>query len=213
MVERIGWLKRLQGWGARPTRRQRRFLVGVCLITPVVFYLMAIFDLHPWRDLGRLYGIAAFINALLAMGMGTFLLRLVRRQFSAVSLEDRARLAYGMAFEELTEMQRDRVRWGLQQELRDGSRPPDEREAALQRDAEGRAFRVLQRGLPVLVVVYWGVCLSVPIGPVRVGLLISAVAISGLVIAVLALPEVIRVWMMPDELGEPRVMSIRGREV
>jgi hypothetical protein len=65
---------------------------------------------------------------------------------------------------------------------------------------------MLKWGLPVSVAVYWAVCLSVPIGPVRVGLLISAVAISGLVIVVLALPEVIRVWAMPDETTEPQIV-------
>jgi hypothetical protein len=181
------------------------------LLTPASLYAMAIFALCPGRDHGGLYGIASFVNAISALGMGMFLLRLVRRTYSTTSLEDRAQLAYGAAFERLTAMQQDRVKWGSRQEVKDGSNP-DEREAAMQREAEGRAFRMLKLGLPVLVALYWATCLSMPVGPIRAGLLFSAVALSGLVLVVLALPEVIRVWMRPDEVGEPRVVAM-GREV
>jgi hypothetical protein len=164
------------------------------------------FELYPWRDSGRLYGAASCISVFIAIGLGLFLLRLVRRVFLQVSLEDRAQMDYGKAFDRLTGIQRDRVKWARGREWKDGDSRADERDAALQRDAEGRAFRMLKWGLPVTVAVYWAVCLSVPIGPVRVGLLISAVAISGLVIVVLALPEVIRVWAMPDETTEPQIV-------
>ena len=175
------WVKRLQGW--RPTRWQRRLLMVVALFSPVVYCLTAIVSLHPWRDYGgsRLYGMAAAIYSLMAIGMGMFLLRLMRRGFTSTSLEDHARRAYGMGFDELTVMQRDRVRFQARREWKEGDRHLDERDAAMQRDAEGRAFRMLQWGLPVLAVAYWAVCLWMPIGPVRMGLLFSAVVLSGVV--------------------------------
>jgi uncharacterized membrane protein len=197
-------LKRL---AANPTRGQRRLWMGVCLVTPVLFYLIAVFELYPGRDFGRLYGMASCINALVAVGMGVFLLRLVRRSLTRVSTDDRSRLAYERPFDELTGMQQDRVRRQLREDWNEVLQ--DEREERMQRDAERRAFRVLQRGLPVLVALYWGVCLSLPIGPVRMGLLFSAVAVTGLGLVVLSLPEVIRVWMMPDAVGEPRVVATR----
>lgn len=207
-MARSTWFTRLQSRGARPPRWLRRLLVAIALFSPVVYCLTAIISLYPLRDYGgRLYGMAAGIWSLMAIWMGMFLLRFVRRGFSMVSLEDRARLGYGAAFEQLTVMQKDRVRWQYRQAWKENS-GVDERDAAMQRDAEGRAFRMLRRGLPVLVVVYWGGCLSVPIGPVRLGLLFSAVAISGLVLVVLALPEVIRVWMMPEEVAESRVVTM-----
>jgi len=141
-------------------------------------------------------------------------MRIARRQYSAVSLEDRAQVVYGRAFEDLTERQQGRLRFELRLDLSGGvwwwwwKSDPDEREAAMQRDAEVRTFRILKRGLPVLAIVSWGVCLSAPIGPVRLGLLFSAVVISGVVFVVLALPEVIRVWMIPDEVGEPKVVTM-----
>ena len=101
-MQQGGWLKKLQVWGARPTRRMRHWIVGVCLVTPFVCSLTAMFELYPWRDSGRLYGAASCISAFIAIGLGLFLLRLVRRVFLQVSLEDRAQMDYGKAFDRLT---------------------------------------------------------------------------------------------------------------
>jgi hypothetical protein len=116
-------------------------------------------------------------------------------------------MAYGKAYAELNEMQQDRVKWAVRRVRKERSNGLDERDAASQRDAERRAFRILKWGLPVFIVVDWAACLSVPIGPMRVGLLISAVAISALVFVVLALPEVILFWTMPDNSAEPRMLE------
>jgi hypothetical protein len=63
--------------------------------------------------------------------------------------------------------------------------------------------------LPVFVVAYWAVCLWMPVGSVRGGLLISAVVLSGMVIPVMILPDLIRLWTEPDEAGETRVVTER----
>jgi len=84
-----------------------------------------------------------------------------------------------------------------------GTFRPDEQQTSALRDAQALAFRILNRALPVAAAVYWVFCLSVPIGPMRSGLLVSAVTITALIFTVLSLPEVIRIWVMPDEAREP----------
>jgi hypothetical protein len=201
------WFTRLQSWDARPPRWQRRVTVMACLFTPICFYVSAIFALYG-GDHGGLYGVASCINSLSAIWLAMLLLRSTRRNFSRVSLEDRAQMEYGKAFAELPEVDQDRLKWFRERERREPSGGLDEWDAAMQRDAERRAFWMLRRGLPVLVVVYWMACLSASTGPVRAGLLISAVAISGVMMVVLALPEVIRVWTMPDDAAEPRMVTM-----
>ena len=208
---RSKWFTRLQSWDTSPTRWQRRLTLVMCLFTPTCFFVSAIFALYG-GDHGGLYGAASCINSLSAIWLAMLLLRSTRRNFSCVSLEDRAQMKYGKAFAELTVMEQDRVKWSWGRQLREPGSGLDERDAAMTRDAEGRAFWILRRGLPVLVAAYWAVCFSVPVGPIRQGLLISAVAISGLVLVVLALPEVIRVWMMPDDTAEPHVVMGAERE-
>ncbi len=176
--------------GITPSRRARRFLVGLCVVTPLGYLLAACFALYPWREFSRVAGLAACINALVAIAMGMFLLSLLRRVFAPGSLED------------LSERERDRVKVRQGQASRLWSRSEDERDAAMRREAEGQAFRLLKRGLPVFVAVYWVVCLSLPVSHVRPGLILSAVAVSGLMIVISALPEVIRMWMAPDGVGE-----------
>jgi hypothetical protein len=204
------WCERVQGRGERPTRRRRRLSVLASMVIPIVYFALAVNVLYPWSFYGGgISGVSACFIALMGILIGMFLMRASRRQDAAVNLEDMAQMVYGRAFEDLTERQQGRLRFELR--LVSGAwwrNDPDERQAAMQRDAESRAFGILRRGLPVLVAVYWAVCLSVPVGPVRLGLLFSAVAISGVVFVVLALPEVIRVWMIPDEVGEPKVVGM-----
>jgi hypothetical protein len=157
--------------------------------------------------------IAAALDCLRALVLGLFLLRLIRRMSSIATEEDRARWSYGKTFGELTEMEKDRVKHQMRYELQSEGKVQDEREAAMQRDAEGYAFRLLRRGLPGLVLVWWAVGLFMPIGQVRTGLLFSALASTGLVIVVLSLPELICVWMMPSPLGEPYLVMGGPKEV
>jgi hypothetical protein len=195
------WLNRLLSRGNRPTRNKRRLITIVCLITPVGFFFAATLGLYPWRDSGRLYGIGSCIDAAMAVWLGLFLLRLVSRTFLQVSSEDRAQMAYAKPFQQLTGIQQDRVKWKMRSDL--GTFRPDEQQTSALRDAQALAFRILNRVLPVAAAVYWVFCLSVPIGPMRSGLLVSAVTITALIFMVLSLPEVIRIWAMPDEAREP----------
>jgi hypothetical protein len=67
----------------------------------------------------------------------------------------------------------------------------------------------LRIGLPVFVVAFWIVCLAQPAGPLRVGLLIGAVVMSGLVVPVLILADFLRMWSEPDAAPEPIVLNIK----
>lgn len=195
------------------TRRQWRWLVVLSTVGPVGFFLIGIFNLSSLRDSSRLYGMGAALDCLLALGLGLFLLRLIRRMSSIATEEDRARWSYGKTFGELTEMEKDRVKHQMRHELQSEGKVQDEREAAMQRDAEEHAYRLLRPGLPGLVLVWWAVGLFMPIGQARIGLLFGALASTGIVIAVLSLPELIRVWMMPNVLGEPHLVMGGPKEV
>jgi hypothetical protein len=100
-------------------------------------------------------------------------------------------------------MEKDRVKHQMGHELQANGRVQDEREAANQRDAESHAFWLLRRGLPTLILAWWLVSLCMPVGLARTGLLFSALASTGLAIVVLSLPELIRVWTMPNAVAEP----------
>ncbi len=73
------------------TRRQWRWLVVLSTVGPVGFFLIGIFNLSSLRDSSRLYGMGAALDCLLALGLGLFLLRLIRRMSSIATEEDRAR--------------------------------------------------------------------------------------------------------------------------
>lgn len=196
---------------ARPmTRRIRRFSVAAYVITILILFLTVGIYLLPFRDTTRLYGLAAFIVVWTYIGYAVFFLRILRRGSSVTSMEERAQLDFGKPYAKLSLMHRFDVRARVTREFRQGGRPPDERDAVVQREAEQRAFRILRIALPIFALVYWGVCLSMPLGPVRVGLLIGAVVMSVMLIPVMILPDVIRLWTEPDAAPEPNVVTIPG---
>jgi len=196
---------------ARPmTRRIRRFSVAAYVITILILFLTVGIYLLPFRDTTRLYGLAAFIVVWTYIGYAVFFLRILRRGSSVTSMEERVQLDFGRPYAKLSLMHRFDVRARVTREFRQGGRPPDERDAVVQREAEQRAFRILRIALPIFALVYWGVCLSMPLGPVRVGLLIGAVVMSVMLIPVMILPDVIRLWTEPDAAPEPNVVTIPG---
>lgn len=196
---------------ARPmTRRIRRFSVAAYVFTILILFLTVGIYLLPFRDTTRLYGLAAFIVVWTYIGYAVFFLRILRRGSSVTSMEERAQLDFGRPYAKLSLMHRFDVRARVTREFRQGGRPPDERDAVVQREAEQRAFRILRIALPIFALVYWGVCLSMPLGPVRVGLLIGAVVMSVMLIPVMILPYVVRLWTEPDAAPEPNVVTIPG---
>jgi hypothetical protein len=190
------------------TRRVRRLMIGLSTFTCAVFYFNAVMDLSFSRSMGRFYGIASCISALTALGSALFWTRFLRQAAFSMSREERAQMEFGKPYSQLSKMHQFDVGVRVGREIRSGTRPSDERETAMQREAERRAFRLLRIALPIFVLAYWAVCLSLPAGPTRVGLLIGAVVLSGMAIPVMSLPDLIRLWTQPDDVGEPHVMAI-----
>jgi hypothetical protein len=199
---------------ARPvTRRLRKLFVGSYLFCISAQYAGVVFSLMRWREGAgsRIYGIGAFLYVSTAMGQALLWMFLIRRVNSGMSLEDRAQLDFGKPYGRLSSRQKFDVWVRVRREMQAGGRAPDERDALAQREAEGRAVRILQVGVPVFVTGFWVVCLCLPASGVRVGLLIGAAVMSVMAIAVVILPDVIRMWTQPDEVGEPKVVPM-GRE-
>lgn len=196
-----------RSWEARSrTRRFRRWVIVGCLVAPIAYFVTAAIMIYPGHDSSRLSGIASCIDALVGLWIGLVLLWIARRGFLQTSLDDRAQMSYGKSFGQLNVMQKDRVKWAAWQDRKTRNTSSDERDTARKREAEARAFRILRRGLPAAIAVYWAVCLSLAPGPWRHGLLISALALSGLVFVVLALPLVLELWSLPDGPGGAQAM-------
>jgi len=210
---KAGFISRQPRSAQTPTRRQWNWLVALSIVGPASLFVIGVFNLSAMRDTSHLYGIAAALDCLLALVLGLFLLRLIRPMSSIATEEDRARWSYGKTFGEPTEMEKVRVKHQMRYELQSEGKVQNEREAAMQRNAEGHAFRLFRRGLPRLILVWWGAGLCMPIGLARTELLFGALACTGIVIAVLSLPELIRVWMMPNVLGEPHLVLGGPKEV
>jgi hypothetical protein len=195
---------------ARPvTRRLRQLFVGSYLFCIGAQFAGVVFSLTRWREGAgsRIYGIVAFLYVSTAMGLALLSMFLMRRVNSGTSLEDRAELDFGKPYEQLSSKQKFDVWVRARREIQAGGRAPDERDALAQREAERQAFRILRIGAPVLVAGFWVVCLCLPPSGMRVGLLMGAAVMSGIAIAVVILPDGIRMWTQPDEVGEPKVME------
>jgi hypothetical protein len=204
--------KRLTAWNAEGyNRRMRRVLLGVSLCVCLISFATAVLGLCIGRGGGRFYGFASFLSMVQSVGMAVFWMWLLRRNASAMSWDQRAQMEFGRGYSELSRMHQFDVRVRVAREMRQGGRPEDERDIAMQREAERRAYRVLKIGLPVAVLVYWVVCLWLPVGPVRAGLLISAVVVSGMAIPVMILPDLIRLWTEPDEVREMAGVAMEGK--
>lgn len=207
-MQRRGWLKRLEELNANSaTKPLRRLVVVIWLLIPTIGCMTAVMDLSSWHDSGRFYGVASCISCFTALGLAAVNILVFRRALLGTSLDDMARTVYAMPYSKLSHMQKDMVKWRLRQEYRKGGRAFDERELVMQREAERRAFRILRVMLSLLIVAYWAACLCAPVGQIRVGLLIGAVAFSGIALLVMVLPEVIRLWIEPNAAGEPEIAA------
>lgn len=206
MVRRL-WSE-LKDLNAKPvSRSMRRILLGIYMFTTCCYFATAVIALFPWHATSRLYGPAAFIWVSIAVVSAPAWMRLLRRTSFVTSWDERAQVDFGRDYSQLTRRQQFDVRARVIREMQQGGKPADERDSLMQREAEHRAFRALKVGLPIFVAAYWVVCLCLPAGPVRVGLLIGAVATSVTVVPVMILPDFIRLWTEPDDVGEPRAVS------
>jgi hypothetical protein len=208
MLGRI-W-RAIQDWAATTTRRRRRaYLVFLLLLDASLLVMSAVNYFHHRHDAGHFDGfitcswcLVAFANAF-AFG-GTPL-----RFHSITSWNQRAQIEFGKAYSELTKREQLIVRAETAREIREGVRPPDERDALLQRGAEQRAFQVLKIVLPIFLVAYWVTWLSFSSGPIGTTLFLSAIVMTLMTMFVVILPNAIRLWTEADEAGEPRVVTER----
>lgn len=186
------------------SRRGRRLLALLWLGLIASWLVFALRSLHSvcdcrWDGLDTLFlTVAAFVTTV-------FFLHRTQLQINEVTLEDRAMAQHGVGFTELPEGERYGLFQKLIRERIRGSRFPDERELALQREAEVSAYRILRWSLPVVVLAYWLVCLVLPITASHVSLIVSAIVLSWLVIAILVLPVILRLWTEPDSVADSKI--------
>jgi hypothetical protein len=200
----VEWSKiqRFQRW--ENSRRARRVLVIGWILLLGVFARVTLIPM-------RVSAVLGLENAVLFLGLAWLGFRAMRIRLAQTSLEDRAVMEYGAEFDELTERQRGEV---FNRQIKDGFRGSvrhDEREAELRLRSEGTAYRLLRPGLVVVVAVYWSVCLLGPFAAVREMLAVTAIVFTWLAFVVLVLPTMVRMWTEPDEVGEPKVMTVKGR--
>ena len=131
-----------------------------------------------------------------------------RRALPVSSLDDRAMVEYGVEFDRLGEAEQK----DLLKRYRVGTYLlnyfPDEREEELERESKERAYGVLGWLLPVLAVIYWAGWRLLPEGRVRAGGTDGPVVLAWVLLLVLAMPQIVRLWTEPDEVGEPRVLRV-----
>jgi hypothetical protein len=128
------------------------------------------------------------------------------RTLPVTSLDDRAMVEYGVEFEQLGEAEQKDLLRRYQVGTYMVNNFPDEREGAQEQGSQMRAYAMLRWLLPMLAAVYavgWWV---LPEGRVRNGWTNGPVVVTWLFLLVLALPQMIRMWTEPDEVGEPRVV-------
>jgi hypothetical protein len=134
-----------------------------------------------------------------------------QRMLPVSSLDDRAVLEYGVEFEKLGEAQQKELlrRYRVGTYLLDYY--PDELEEARERESFQRAYGVLRWLLPGLAVIYFVGWELLPEGRVRAGWTDGPVVLAWIMLLVLALPQMIRMWTEPDEVGEPRMVAMEGK--
>ena len=130
-------------------------------------------------------------------------------RLAGMGKEDPGMTEYGIPYYRLTTAQRRPLIERYRDELWKRRFYPDERQRVEQQRAELAAFRLLRRTAILMAVVVWAVYLIAPEGAIgrvlQLGktLFDSPLVLSWMVLALLALPTLIRLWAEPDEPGEP----------
>jgi hypothetical protein len=124
------------------------------------------------------------------------------------SLDDRAMMEHGVEFNKLTDEQQEEIlrRYRVGTYLLNYF--PDEFEVSREAKAHVRAYEVMKVLLPSFAVVYWAGWHLLPEGRVRAGWTDGPLVLTWVLLFVLALPQMIRMWTEPDEVGEPKVMAM-----
>ncbi len=194
-------LRKALRWRTRRYRRRQVFWFYLIVVVSALTRLGG--DHHRWRDLrwALFYPAACAFIALKSWSRWSY-----ERWRCVSSLDDRAQVAHGLNFEELTAAEQKEIirRYQVGRRLLDET--PDERQEAARLQANDSAFRFLRKTLLWFAAGYWAVWLWMPTGGRRDMLTDSPVIISWLAVFVISLPQVIELWNEPDELvSEPRL--------
>ena len=186
------------------TRRYRRRQVFWFYFIVAVSALTTLGDAHHRRvevERALLYPAACAFIALKSWSRWSY-----ERWRCVSSLDDRAQVAHGLNFEELSDAEQKEILRRYQVGGRLLDETPDERQEAARLEANDAAFRFLRKTLLWFAAGYWAVWLWMPAGGWRDTLTDSPVIISWLAVFVISLPQVIELWNEPDELvSEPRL--------
>lgn len=180
------------------TRRSRRTEV-------VLFFSWIVLGLlHAGRPLT--WGNLVFVTSPYLYVIVMFRRWKERRLLPVSSLDDRAVFEYGVEFEKLAEAQQKEVlrRYRVGTYLLNYY--PDELQVAQEAEAHQRAYDVMKVLLPSLAVAYWAGWNWLPEGRFRAGWTDGPVVLAWMVLLVLSLPQMIRMWTEPDEVGELKVI-------
>ena len=185
------WKKRTQKW-------RRRHVIGIYLLALLIAPMRLGEDHHLFRH----FHFSIYPIFIAFVGVRNWYLGQRR---IVTSLDDRAQLAHGVNFDELSAEEQKY----LLRKYRVGSYllPVDERQQAFRLEAKGKAYRFLQTALPWFVAVYWALYLWIPAGRLRDALMDSPMIVSWLAVLIVTLPSAIEMWTEPDEIGEPRALS------
>lgn len=197
-------IRQVSYWGN--TRRFRRI---------VVLLWIGLLAVDPWLivRLSQSFAFLARLSVLLLSTVTQLLITWLAFRFMCIGLaqptiEDSALLHFGVAFDALSNRQREEL---FQRRFRNfifGRLHIDERETELRLRSEVAAYRLLRPGLAVVGAIHWAICLLGPFESVRGTLVVTAVAYTWLAVAILVLPTMIRMWTQPNEAGETRIVGM-----
>ena len=194
-------LRRALKWRTRRYRRRQVFWFYLVMLLGVLATLGG--DHHRRRELelALFYPAACALTALKDWSRWSY-----QRWRCVSSLDDRAQVAHGLNFEQLSAAEQKEILRRYQVGGRLLDETPDERQEAARLQANDAAFRFLRKTLLWFAAAYWAVWLWMPAGGWRDRLTDSPVIISWLVVFVISLPQIIEMWSEPDEpASEPRL--------
>jgi hypothetical protein len=128
------------------------------------------------------------------------------------STDDPGLTEYGIPYHRLTLAQRRSLAERNRTDWLRSRFYPDERQIAEQERAERTAWGLLKRAAILMVVAIWALYLIAPEGALgrllqsAEVLLCSPLVLTWMVIALIALPTLIRLWNEPDQAEEPRLV-------
>lgn len=174
-------------------------------VTMLLFLLFTAGDNHHgFKGLcWAVYGIAICLHSVSRWSRGEALI--------LTSLDDRAQVAHGVNFDELSTAEQKEILGGYRVFSAIVFQTPDERQQAMRLHATAAAAQFLRIALPAFAAAYWLAWLLTPAGGWRDALTDSPVLISWLVVFVISLPQVIVMWTEPNEVGEPRTILKEAR--